>query len=155
MARRKRAKKVTHRRKRRSGIHGFSAASAMNQVQPLIFGIVGGIAAQAVTYHLLKDSTMDDKIKAAIPIAVGIGMKMFDKSNGMISQIGSGMALTGGVNISKQFFPGITGITDGDMAGIEEDIVIEGNEMLTINGDESDASIGEMLTISGMGDQID
>jgi len=155
MARRRKAKKVSHRRKRRSGIHGFSAASAMNQVQPLLLGIAGGIAAQAVTNHLLKDSKMDEKLKAGIPVLIGFAGMMFDKSNGMISQLSKGMALVGGVNVAKQFMPGITGITDGDMAGIEEDIVIEGNEMLTINGDESDASIGEMLTISGMGDQID
>ena len=145
-------KRKSHRRRHRRGIHGFSAKGAMNQVQPLLLGIAGGIAAQAITNHLLKDAKMDDKIKAGIPVVGGVILKMMDKSGGMLSQVGSGMALVGGVNVAKQFLPGITGITDADISGIEEDIVIEGDPMLTVNGSES--SLGNMLTVSGIDEEI-
>lgn len=134
MAKRKKKSGVNgiQKRRRRRKISGIGAASPV--ITALMFRIGGGILANVVSNKLLGKSTMNDKIKAGIPLAAGIGLAMFMK-NSPVGYIGEGMAVVGGANTLRSVVPSISAITDVDIAGIEEEITIEDD---IINGEESE-----------------
>ena len=94
MARRKKHAKVTHRRKRHSmGAIGSGASMA-------IYAVAGAAAAQLLSKVL--PSSMDDKIKAAAPLAVGFFLPKFVK--GSAGQgLGAGMVAVGGLKLVQSF----------------------------------------------------
>ena len=118
----KRKSKKHYRKHRRSGMSGLGGG-VMGSVTPLIGMIVGAIAGKFVTNKALP-STMNPTMKSAIPLVVGVGLTMFDKKHGMISNVGSGMAVIGGLSLAQSFVPGLEGITEADITGIEEDITV-------------------------------
>jgi len=120
MAKRK-GKKGKKSHSRRSGIRGFG--SVTSTVTPLVAMIVGAVAGKFVTNKALP-STMNPTLKSAIPLVAGVGLMMMDKKNGMLSDAGKGMAVIGGLSLAQAFVPGLEGITEADITGIEEDITV-------------------------------
>ena len=96
MPRRKKAKKATSRRRRSmSGIGkvGSTATSAL-------YVIAGAAAAGYVTKML--PATLSDKVKAAIPVAAGLILPRFIKSN-LGQGLGAGMVAVGGLKLVQSF----------------------------------------------------
>jgi hypothetical protein len=97
MARRKHHhKKATHRRKHRR--HGMGAIGS--QASSAIYAIAGAAAAQLLTKVI--PATMNDKIKAAAPVAVGLFLPKFVK--GAAGQgLATGMIAVGGLKLVQSF----------------------------------------------------
>ena len=97
MARRKRAtkKRAIGRRRRMSGVGAMGS-----QITGALYTIAGAVAAGAVTKFL--PSTMNEKLKAAVPVVVGIMLPKYLK--GDIGQgIGAGMVAAGGLKLVQSF----------------------------------------------------
>ena len=96
MARRKRAtKKSSYRRRRMSGVGAMGS-----QITGALYTIAGAVAAGAVTKFL--PATMNDKLKAAVPVVVGIMLPKYLKGN-VGAGIGAGMVATGGLKLVQSF----------------------------------------------------
>ena len=110
MARRKRAtKKRTTRRRRMSGVGAMGS-----QITGALYTIAGAVAAGAVTKFL--PATMNEKLKAAVPVVVGIMLPKYLKGN--IGQgIGAGMVAAGGLKLVQSF--GILNGIAGGYAGYQ------------------------------------
>jgi hypothetical protein len=88
-------KHAPRRRRKMSGI-GAVGSMAMN----VAYTIAGGVAAQAVTKYL--PATLDDKVKAAIPLAVGLFLPKVLKGN--VGQgLANGMIAVGGIKLVQSF----------------------------------------------------
>ena len=95
MARRKRATKRRTSRRRMSGVGAMGS-----QVTSAIYTIAGAVAAGAVAKFL--PATMNDKLKAAVPVVVGIMLPKYLKGN--IGQgVGAGMVAAGGLKLVQSF----------------------------------------------------
>ena len=110
MARRKRAtKKRTTRRRRMSGVGAMGS-----QITGALYTIAGAVAAGAVTKFL--PATMNEKLKAAVPVVVGIMLPKYLKGN--IGQgVGAGMVAAGGLKLVQSF--GILNGIAGGYAGYQ------------------------------------
>jgi hypothetical protein len=110
MARRKRAtKKSSYRRRRMSGVGAMGS-----QVTGALYTIAGAVAAGAVTKFL--PVTMNEKLKAAVPVVVGIMLPKYLKGN--IGQgVGAGMVAAGGLKLVQSF--GILNGIAGGYAGYQ------------------------------------
>lgn len=96
MPRRKKAKKATSRRRRSmSGIGkvGSTATSALY--------VIAGAAAAGYVSKMLP-ATLNDKVKAAIPVAAGLILPRFIKSN-LGQGLGAGMVAVGGLKLVQSF----------------------------------------------------
>lgn len=96
MPRRKKAKKATSRRRRSmSGIGkvGSTATSALY--------VIAGAAAAGYVSKMLP-ATLSDKVKAAIPVAAGLILPRFIKSN-LGQGLGAGMVAVGGLKLVQSF----------------------------------------------------
>ena len=91
MARRKRATKRRTSRRRMSGVGAMGS-----QVTNAVYTIAGAVAAGAVAKFL--PGTMNDKLKAAVPVVVGIMLPKYLKGN-----IGAGMVAAGGLKLVQSF----------------------------------------------------
>ena len=96
MARRKRAtKKSSYRRRRMSGVGAMGS-----QITGALYTIAGAVAAGAVTKFL--PATLNEKLKAAVPVVVGIMLPKYLKGN--IGQgVGAGMVAAGGLKLVQSF----------------------------------------------------
>ena len=95
MARKKRATKRRTSRRRMSGVGAMGS-----QVTGAIYTIAGAVAAGAVAKFL--PATMNDKLKAAVPVVVGIMLPKYLKGN--IGQgVGAGMVAAGGLKLVQSF----------------------------------------------------
>jgi hypothetical protein len=94
MARRKKqAKKSSPRRRRSMGAISSGAGMA-------VYAVAGAAAAQLLSKVL--PSTLDDKIKAAAPLALGFFLPKFVK--GPVGQgLGAGMVAVGGLKLVQSF----------------------------------------------------
>jgi len=110
MARRKRAtKKSSYRRRRMSRVGAMGS-----QVTGALYTIAGAVAAGAVTKFL--PATMNEKLKAAVPVVVGIMLPKYLKGN--IGQgVGAGMVAAGGLKLVQSF--GILNGIAGGYAGYQ------------------------------------
>jgi len=110
MARRKRAtKKSSYRRRRMSRVGEMGS-----QVTGALYTIAGAVAAGAVTKFL--PATMNEKLKAAVPVVVGIMLPKYLKGN--IGQgVGAGMVAAGGLKLVQSF--GILNGIAGGYAGYQ------------------------------------
>jgi hypothetical protein len=111
MARRKRAtkKRAIGRRRRMSGVGAMGS-----QITGALYTIAGAVAAGAVTKFL--PSTMNEKLKAAVPVVVGFMLPKYLKGN--IGQgIGAGMVAAGGLKLVQSF--GILNGIGGGYAGYQ------------------------------------
>ena len=96
MARRKRAtKKSSYRRRRMSGVGAMGS-----QITGALYTIAGAVAAGAVTKFL--PSTMNEKLKAAVPVVVGIMLPKYLKGN-IGAGVGAGMVAAGGLKLVQSF----------------------------------------------------
>lgn len=95
MRRRKATKKRTTRRRRMSGIGAMGS-----NVTTAIYTIAGAVAAGAVAKFL--PATLNDKIKAAVPVVVGIMLPKYLKGN-IGAGIGAGMVAAGGLKLVQSF----------------------------------------------------
>jgi len=96
MPRRKKAKKSPIRRRRKMSGIGNIASTATSA----LYVIAGAAAAGYVTKML--PSTLNDKVKAAVPVAVGLILPRFVKSS--IGQgLGAGMVAVGGLKLVQSF----------------------------------------------------
>jgi hypothetical protein len=79
----------------------MSGVGAMgSQVTSAIYTIAGAVAAGAVAKFL--PATMNDKLKAAVPVVVGIMLPKYLKGN--IGQgVGAGMVAAGGLKLVQSF----------------------------------------------------
>ena len=96
MPRRKKAKKATSRRRRSmSGIGkvGSTATSALY--------VIAGAAAAGYVSKMLP-ATLNDKVKAAIPVAAGLILPRFIKSN-LGQGLGAGLVAVGGLKLVQSF----------------------------------------------------
>ena len=110
MARRKRAtKKSSYRRRRMSGVGAMGS-----QITGALYTIAGAVAAGAVTKFL--PATMNEKLKAAVPVVVGIMLPKYLKGN-VGAGIGAGMVATGGLKLVQSF--GILSGIAGGYAGYQ------------------------------------
>ena len=87
-------KSAPRRRRRMSGI-GAVGSTAMN----VAYTIAGGVAAQLVATKL---PIKDEKIKAAIPVAVGLFLPRFVKGDA-IKSVANGMIAVGGIKLVQTF----------------------------------------------------
>jgi hypothetical protein len=112
MARRKKAsrKRTTYRRRKMSGI-GAVGEMASN----VLYAVAGGVMAGAVVKYL--PSTLNDKIKAAVPVAVGLLLPRFVKGNAGAG-IGTGMVAVGGLKLFSSLVPNLA-IGQIDMPGYQ------------------------------------
>jgi hypothetical protein len=101
MARRKKTsrKRTTYRRRKMSGI-GAVGEMASN----VLYAVAGGVMAGAVVKYL--PSTLNDKIKAAVPVAVGLFLPRFVKGNAGAG-IGAGMVAVGGLKLFSSLVPNL------------------------------------------------
>lgn len=143
MAKRRKAKKSSYRRRRRmSGIGKLNVAGIGTQV----LGIAAGAAGAAI---LAKNvfPTMNAKVKAAIQIGAGIALPAFLLKNKMGEALGSGMIAVGAVNI-LQSMNVISGIGEDalllpvSMAGDDLSVVAGGDD-----DDDSYAMSGDDLSV--------
>lgn len=96
MARRKHHKKATHKRRHRR--HAMGAIGS--QASSAVYAIAGAAAAQLLGKVL--PLTLDDKIKAAAPVAVGLFLPKFVK--GAAGQgLATGMIAVGGLKLVQSF----------------------------------------------------
>jgi len=95
MARRKRATKRRTSRRRMSGVGAMGS-----QVTNAVYTIAGAVAAGAVAKFL--PATMNDKLKAAVPVVVGIMLPKYLKGN-IGAGIGAGMVAAGGLKLVQSF----------------------------------------------------
>lgn len=93
--RRKATKKRTTRRRRMSGVGAMGS-----QVTNAVYTIAGAVAAGAVAKFL--PATMNDKLKAAVPVVVGIMLPKYLKGN-IGAGIGAGMVAAGGLKLVQSF----------------------------------------------------
>jgi len=111
MARRKRAtkKRAIGRRRRMSGVGAMGS-----QITGALYTIAGAVAAGAVAKFL--PSTMNEKLKAAVPVVVGFMLPKYLKGN--IGQgIGAGMVAAGGLKLVQSF--GILSGINGGYSGYQ------------------------------------
>jgi len=95
MRRRKAHKKATHRRHRMSGMGKVGGAASS-----ILYTVAGAAAAQLVGKVL--PASVNDKIKAAVPVAVGLFLPKFVK--GPAGQgLASGMIAVGGLKLVQSF----------------------------------------------------
>lgn len=137
MARRRKKQKMSRRR----GMGGFSQKGITSNVMPVVGLVVGALASKLVVNKLLATSTMSPMIKSAIPLAAGFVLAGMGKG-GILSNIGLGMATQSGLALSSSLVPGLEGMVEADMSGIEGDIVIGenitiGEEIMGIEGSDS------------------
>jgi len=96
MARRKRAtKKSSYRRRRMSGVGAMGS-----QITGALYTIAGAVAAGAVTKFL--PATMNEKLKSAVPVVVGIMLPKYLKGN-IGAGVGAGMVAAGGLKLVQSF----------------------------------------------------
>lgn len=142
MAKRKKSRKVSHRRRRRvSGIGAINMTNVLTQV--------AGIAAGAAGASILAKTvfpTLDAKIKSAVQIGAGVAVPMFLKSE-LGKSVGAGMIAVGSIGL-LQSFNVISGIGADDalllpvsisgddslsvVAGTEDDEMIAGDDDLSV-----------------------
>lgn len=95
MRRRKAHKKVSHRRRRMSGLGKVGGAASS-----ILYTVAGAAAAQLVGKVL--PAATNDKIKAAVPVAVGLFLPKFVK--GAAGQgLAAGMIAVGGLKLVQSF----------------------------------------------------
>jgi len=111
MARRKRAtkKRAIGRRRRMSGVGAMGS-----QITGALYTIAGAVAAGAVTKFL--PSTMNEKLKAAVPVVVGIMLPKYLKGD-IGAGVGAGMVAAGGLKLVQSF--GILNGIGGGYAGYQ------------------------------------
>ena len=97
MARRKRAtkKRAIGRRRRMSGVGAMGS-----QITGALYTIAGAVAAGAVTKFL--PATMNEKLKSAVPVVVGIMLPKYLKGN-IGAGVGAGMVAAGGLKLVQSF----------------------------------------------------
>ena len=93
-----RRKKATKRRTTRRRMSGVGAMGS--QVTNAVYTIAGAVAAGAVTKFL--PSTMNEKLKAAVPVVVGIMLPKYLKGN-IGAGLGAGMIAAGGLKLVQSF----------------------------------------------------
>ena len=110
MARKKKASRKTSRRRRMSGIGAVGSMASS-----VLYAVAGGVMAGAVVKYL--PSTLNDKIKSAVPVAVGLFLPKFIKGNAGAG-IGAGMVAVGGLKLFSSLAPNL-GIGQIDMPGYQ------------------------------------
>jgi hypothetical protein len=133
MARRKKRKSYTKTRRRMSGVG--ATANIMDSV-----AVIGGAAAAGILSTKLFP-TMNDKIKNAAVIALGVfaAPKLIKGSVG--NALGMGMVAAGGLGLLKSFNV-LSGVNDVleipvSVSGIDDNIsVIAGNDDVVMAGDD-------------------
>lgn len=109
MAKRKKAKKVSHRRRRKVGAMGGKVGQFLQMV-------VGGVAAQysgklvnVIPFVKDQSETVKGYIKGALPIAIGYGLPKVVKGT---EYIGAGMIVGGGIKLVQTVVPAIGQMAD-------------------------------------------
>jgi len=144
MSRKKRSKgKKRYGAKRsKSGMGAITGMTA--QLTPVIGMLAGALAGKLLVNKLLANSTMDAKLKQAIPLVGGVALMYLDKKQGIISSIGSGMVVVGGTNLLTALVPGLEGMVEAPIYGIEVG-EMDGIEVGEMDGIE----VGEMDGVEG------
>jgi hypothetical protein len=109
MAKRKKAKKVSYRRRRKVGAMGGKVGQFLQMV-------VGGVAAQysgklvnVIPFVKDQSETVKGYIKGALPIAIGYGLPKMVKGT---EYIGAGMIVGGGIKLVQTVVPAIGQMAD-------------------------------------------
>lgn len=92
--------KKRHTVKRRTHHRRSKVGAISGSLSTLLFAAGGAVAAAFIVKAL--PATMDAKIKAAIPLAVGVGLPMFVKSP-IVKDVALGMGVQGTVGLLKEF----------------------------------------------------
>lgn len=124
MAKRKK-KKVTRRRK-------SSKVGAVDFTN-VVASIVGGVGAKLVDKVL--PAKLDPKMIAGAKVLIGSALPMVSKkakTKQFLSSIGTGMAVTGSIDLLQQFGV-VNGVEDEDDT---LDISLSGDDLSVINGDD-------------------
>jgi hypothetical protein len=144
MSRKKRSKgkKFYGARKSKRGIGSITGIA--QQLTPVIGMVAGALAGKLLVNKLLANSTMDIKIKQAIPLVGGIALMYLDKKQGILSSVGSGMVVVGGTNLLTAIVPSLEGMVEAPIYGIEVG-EMDGIEVGEMDGIE----VGEMDGVEG------
>jgi hypothetical protein len=103
MAKKKSHKKTTHKRRRRSGIHGIGGA-VTSSIMPILGVAVGAVASKFVSKALKpKDGSAENKLMTqGVPVALGIGLTAFMGKNAFVKSIGTGMVVAPAVSFASE-----------------------------------------------------
>lgn len=139
----KRKKTRSYRRRRKMGAIGGDLLQKVGGVA------AGAIAAQFVAKAL--PDTMNEKIKAAIPLAAGIFLPKVMKGT-LGESLGAGMVAAGAIKLAQSF--GIGGVGEDQLllpvsvgAATDELSVIAGNDSYAMAGDDTS---DDLSVIAGM-----
>jgi len=128
-------KRRKHRGRRMSGMSGLMPKNMKGTAQDILFGSAGAIgAAYGMRYIPLQDT----RIKAAIPIL--LGMFLAGNRNTMISRAGLGIGIAGALAAVKAFMPNVPMLQGAVLGG---DPLGSGDAVGAIDFDGEDA--GELL----------
>lgn len=120
----------------------MSGISGAKNAATTALGIVAG--AIAGKFVVKQFPQMDDKIKNAGVLALGIFLPKFAKGD-FIKAVGNGMIATGGVGLAANFLPAIAGINDS----IEFPVTVGEvpDNLSVIAGDEGSVMAGDDLQV--------
>lgn len=131
MARRKKQKRSTTRRRRMSGVGKFDAGTAGTAIAGIA---IGTIAASLLTKKLL--ASQSETVQGIVPIAAGIALPIFMK-NEIAKNAGLGMVAVGVTRFLTKF----------NIAGVGEDagypVMVAGDDLSVIAGDDDFAMAGD------------
>lgn len=85
--------------------------------------IVGGAVAQGLVKNLAKKVSDNEKIQAAVPLAVGIVVSRMKSP--ALKNVGLGMIAASGKDLAGTFVPALRGIEDMDLSGMFGNVLAE------------------------------
>ena len=134
----KKRKTQTHRRTSRRRRGGIGSISPSNMLVS-IGGVLAGVAA-AGYLNKLALANQSENVKALVPVGLGIALPLVMK-NDLGKNIGSGMIAYGGASFLRK-----AGL--GDLGeGQSEEIVMAGDDLSVIAGDEDFAMAGDDISV--------
>lgn len=141
MAKRKKKKSYTRRRRSSRGVMG--AIGKIDMIAPVAM-IGGGVLGRFLVNKFL--SKQNGTIKGAAQIGVGIVAQTFGK-NALLHNAGSGMVVAGGLTLIQSVAPNLAIGAEGDSS----DILVISGDVSTVNGvDQIGADDVDINTLNGV-----
>lgn len=141
MAKRKKKKSYTRRRRSSRGVMG--AIGKIDMMAPVAM-IGGGVLGRFLVNKFL--SKQNGTIKGAAQIGVGIVAQTFGK-NALLHNAGSGMVVAGGLTLIQSVAPNLAIGAEGDSS----DILVISGDVATVNGvDQIGADDVDINTLNGV-----
>jgi len=130
-------KRKTSRRRTTRRRRGVGATNPGNIFMQL-GGVIAGVAA-AGYLNKLALSSQSENVQAIVPIAAGVALPMFVK-NDFVRNLGAGMVAYGGGKFLQK-----AGL--GEVEDLTSDVMISGDDLSVIAGDDDFAMAGDDLSV--------